>query len=75
LIVCQSRFPRQPHQVSPGLEHEKHAGQQLRSPNQIPIRKSKVNKWVRENEAVLACRPAAPLDGGRGAANILLRRK
>ncbi len=49
-------------------------GKGLSSKNQIPVLKSKVNKWLRQWDNVLAFCSARVCDGGNGALYILLKR-
>jgi len=49
-------------------------GKGLRSKNQIPVLKLKVNKWLRHWDNVLAFCSARRFDGGHGAIYILLKR-
>jgi len=49
-------------------------GKGLSSKNQIPVLKSKVNKWLRQWDPVLAFCSARRCDGGNGALYILLKR-
>ncbi len=49
-------------------------GKGLRSTNQGPVLKSRVNTWLRQRREVLAFCSARPDDGGTGAVYVLLRR-
>ncbi len=49
-------------------------GKGLSSKNQIPVLKTKVNKWLRQWDNVLAFCSARPFDGGHGALYVLLKR-
>jgi len=48
-------------------------GKGLRSGNNGPVLKSKLNSWLRKREDVLAFCSARPNDGGTGAAYVLLQ--
>jgi DNA-nicking Smr family endonuclease len=49
-------------------------GKGLRSSNQGPVLKSRVNTWLRQCAQVLAFCSAPPADGGTGVVYVLLRR-
>ncbi len=49
-------------------------GKGLRSSNDGPVLKSRVNTWLRQRREVLAFCSARPDDGGTGAVYVLLRR-
>lgn len=48
-------------------------GKGLRSSNQGPVLKSRVDRWLRRMKTVLAFCSARPQDGGSGAVYVLLR--
>ena len=48
-------------------------GKGMRSANNMPVLKTRVNYWLRENESVLGFCPAAPHHGGNGALYVLLK--
>lgn len=50
-------------------------GKGLGSGNRGPVLKRKVNKWLRQRDTVLAFVSARQVDGGTGAAYVLLRRR
>ena len=50
-------------------------GKGMRSTNNTPVLKTRVNYWLRENENVLGFCPAAPRHGGSGALYVLLNSK
>lgn len=45
------------------------------SPGQLPVLKNKVALWLRRRDDVLAYCSARPVDGGTGAAYVLLKRR
>ena len=49
-------------------------GKGLRSSNDGPVLKSRVDSWLRRRNDVLAFQTAQPHDGGAGAVYVLLRR-
>lgn len=49
-------------------------GKGRRSPNSGPVLKSKVDRWLRQRDDVLAFCSARPVDGGTGAVYVLLGR-
>lgn len=49
-------------------------GKGLSSAGRLPILKVKVNHWLQQKDVVLAFCSARPVDGGTGAAYVLLRR-
>ncbi|WP_020396744.1 Smr/MutS family protein [Thiolinea disciformis] len=49
-------------------------GKGNRSDHRGPILKTKVNHWLRQHDRVLAFHSARPVDGGTGAAYVLLKR-
>jgi len=50
-------------------------GKGLGSPGKKPVLRSKVLHWLRQRDEVLAVCSARPVDGGTGAAYVLLRKK
>jgi DNA-nicking Smr family endonuclease len=48
-------------------------GKGLRSSNQGPVLKTRVDRWLRQRDDVLAFTSARPKDGGTGAVYVLLR--
>jgi DNA-nicking Smr family endonuclease len=48
-------------------------GKGLRSTNNAPVLKTRVNYWLRDNENVMGFCPAAPHHGGSGALYVLLK--
>ncbi|HFD11665.1 MAG TPA: hypothetical protein ENJ32_04250 [Crenotrichaceae bacterium] len=48
-------------------------GKGIRSENNTPVLKTRVNYWLRENENVMGFCPAAPHHGGNGALYVLLK--
>lgn len=48
-------------------------GKGTRSTNNIPVLKTRVNYWLRDNKNVLGFCPAAPRHGGNGALYVLLK--
>jgi DNA-nicking Smr family endonuclease len=50
-------------------------GKGLRSPGKEPVLKNKVRVWLMQRDEVLAFCQARPVDGGGGAALVLLRSK
>ena len=50
-------------------------GKGLRSSNQGPVLKTRVDRWLRRRQDVLAFASARPQDGGSGAAYVLLKSK
>ena len=49
-------------------------GQGYRSSGGVPVLKQNVDYWLRQQPAVLAFHSALPVDGGRGAVYVLLRK-
>lgn len=49
-------------------------GKGLGSPGKIPVLRSKVLHWLRQRDEVLAVCSARPVDGGSGAAYVLLKK-
>ena len=50
-------------------------GKGLRSSNDGPVLKTRLNTWLRQRNDVLAFCSAPPRDGGTGAAYVLLRKR
>jgi DNA-nicking Smr family endonuclease len=50
-------------------------GKGLGSPGKKPVLKQKVLHWLRQRDEVLALCSARPVDGGSGAAYVLLKKK
>ncbi len=48
-------------------------GKGLRSTNNTPVLKTRVNYWLRDNDNVMGFCPAAPHHGGSGALYVLLK--
>ena len=48
-------------------------GKGLRSTNNTPVLKTRVNYWLRDNDNVMGFCPAAPHHGGTGALYVLLK--
>ncbi len=50
-------------------------GKGYRSPNQQPVLKAHINRWLRRSDAVIAFSSARQIDGGTGAVYVLLKQK
>ena len=50
-------------------------GKGLRSPGKQPVLKHKVFNWLCQRDEILAICPARPVDGGSGAAYVLLKKR
>lgn len=50
-------------------------GKGYSSPNNKPVIKAYVNRWLQESSSVLAFSSALPCDGGSGAVYVLFKRK
>jgi len=48
-------------------------GKGMRSANNTPVLKTRVNYWLRDNDNVMGFCPAAPHDGGTGALYVILK--